>query len=214
MFDLLPESQSRAAVPRWGLVVALTLHAGVFGALVLRPSSKAQAEVPKPTEFVFPPSEPVIRRPAPVPTVPIIRPVVITAVPLPGPIPDIPVLPQPTIGEPGPIVLPEPLGPVESGTAPVLAERLQDPPVLLTAPVPEYPRRLREAGIQGLVIVETVVDTLGRVEPRSLRVVRADQADFEASAMASIRAALFRPARVLGRPVRVLVRVPVSFRLR
>ena len=212
MFDLLPESQSRAAVPRWGLIVALTLHAGVLGGLLLRPSSKARAEVPRATELLFPPPDPVPLRPVPVPTAPIIQ-QVITTVPLPGPIPDVPGLPQPTV-EPGPIVPPEPLGPVESGADPMRAELLQDPPVLLTAPVPEYPRRLREAGIQGQAIVEAVVDTLGRVESGSLRVVHADQADFEASALASIRAALFRPARVLGRPVRVLVRVPVSFRLR
>ena len=211
MFDLLPESQSRAAVPRWGLVVALTLHAGVLGGLLLRPSSKARAEVPI-ISMAWPEPEPVITRPESGLKPPIVQPIT-PIVPLPGPIPDVPGLPQPTV-EPGPIVLPEPLGPVESGADPVPAELLQDPPVLLTAPIPEYPRRLREAGIQGQVIVEAVVDTLGLVEPGSLRVVRADQADFEASALASIRAALFRPARVMGRPVRVLVRVPVSFRLR
>jgi len=211
MFDLLPESQSRAPVPRWGLVVALTLHAGVLGGLLLRPSSKARAEVPV-ISLAWPQPEPVIPRPGSRLTPPIVQPIT-PIVPLPGPIPDVPGLPQPTV-EPGPIVLPEPLGPVGSGTDPVPAELLQDPPVLLTAPIPEYPRRLREAGIQGQAIVEAVVDTLGLVEPGSLRVVRADQADFEASALASIRAALFRPARVMGRPVRVLVRVPVSFRLR
>jgi len=212
MFDLLPESQSRAPVPRWGLVVALTLHAGVLGGLLLRPSSKARAEVPI-ISMAWPEPEPVIPRPESGLKPPIVQPITPT-VPLPGPIENVPPLPTPTVGEPGPIVLPEPLGPVGSGTDPVPAELLQDPPVLLTAPIPEYPRRLREAGIQGQVIVEAVVDTLGLVEPGSLRVVRADQADFEASALASIRAALFRPARVMGRPVRVLVRVPVSFRLR
>ncbi|HEV8353280.1 MAG TPA: TonB family protein [bacterium] len=213
MFDLLPESQSRAVVPRWGLVVALTLHAGVFGGLLLLPSSKARAEVPIISTIAWPQPEPVIARPSSPPTLPIVHQLT-TIVPLPGPILNVPPVPTPTVGEPGPIVLTEPLGPAESGADPVSAELLQDPPVLLTAPVPEYPRRLREAGIQGQVIVEAVVDTLGRVESGSLRVVRADQVDFEASAVASIRAALFRPARVLGKPVRVLVRVPVSFRLR
>jgi periplasmic protein TonB len=212
MFDLLPESQSRAAVPRWGLVVALTLHAGVLGGLLLRPSSRARAEVPIISEIAWSQPEPVIpRRGSPLKP-PIVR-LITPTVPLPGPIPDVPGLPQPTV-EPGPIVLPESLGPVESAAEPVLAELLQDRPVLLTAPIPEYPRRLREAGIQGQAIVEAVVDTLGRVESGSLRVVHADHADFETSALASIRAALFRPARVMGRPVRVLVRVPVSFRLR
>lgn len=91
---------------------------------------------------------------------------------------------------------------------------VQDVPVLLQAPLPAYPPRMREAGIEGNVLVEVVVDTLGRAEAGSLRIVSSDHAEFSAPARASIAAALFRPARVFGRPVRVLVRVPVGFRLR
>lgn len=96
----------------------------------------------------------------------------------------------------------------------VPAALVQDLPELLTAPVPPYPALLREAGVAGLVVVQVVIDTTGRPEPASLRVVQSSNAGFDAAALATIRAALFRPGRVWGRAVRVLVRVPVEFRLR
>lgn len=91
---------------------------------------------------------------------------------------------------------------------------VEDRPELLAAPVPPYPALLREARVEGLVTIEVVVDTTGRAEPGSLRVVQSDNAGFNAAAVATIRGALFRPGRVWGRAVRVLVHVPVAFRLR
>jgi len=39
------------------------------------------------------------------------------------------------------------------------------------------------------------------------------QRAFEAPALSYVRRALFRPARVMGRSVRVLVRLPIDFRI-
>jgi hypothetical protein len=44
--------------------------------------------------------------------------------------------------------------------------------------------------------------------------MHSDHPAFEAPAIESLRGALFRPARVFGRAVRVLVQVPVVFVLR
>lgn len=85
--------------------------------------------------------------------------------------------------------------------------------MLLSAPPPVYPEPLRRAGIEGRVVVETVVDTLGRAEPGSLVVVESPAPGFAAPARAYVLRALFRPARVHGRAVRVPVRVPIEFRL-
>jgi len=63
------------------------------------------------------------------------------------------------------------------------------------------------------VIVTVVVDTLGLAENGSVRIVRSDNPGFDASALATVRGAQFRPARMYGRAVRVLVQVPVVFRL-
>jgi len=89
-----------------------------------------------------------------------------------------------------------------------------EPPLLLTAPVPAYPPSLRQAGIQGVVTVQTVIDTLGRAEPASLRVVNSPNPGFDGAALDCVRRALFRPGRVHGRAVRVLVNVPMQFTLR
>jgi len=99
-------------------------------------------------------------------------------------------------------------------SGPWSADRVEDAPVLLSAAPPVYPERLRRAGIEGRVVVEAVIDTMGRAERSSVRVVESAQLGFEGPARDYILRALFRPARVHGGPVRVLVRMPIDFRLR
>jgi protein TonB len=93
------------------------------------------------------------------------------------------------------------------------AARVDEPPVLLAGRAPAYPNVLRMAGITGSVVMRAVVDTLGQVEPASIVAVSSANRAFEASARAYILSAHFRPARVRGRAVRVLIQVPVDFRL-
>jgi len=97
--------------------------------------------------------------------------------------------------------------------APVDLSLVQERPELLAASQPVYPARLRETGVEGVVVVQLVVDTSGRAEPGSLRVMRSSNPGFDAAAVTAIRGALFRPGRVWGRAVRVLAQVPVAFRL-
>lgn len=92
-------------------------------------------------------------------------------------------------------------------------ELVEQPPELLSAPLPRYPDLLREARVQGIVVIEGVVDTLGRMERATLRVVSSPHPALSASAEASLVVAVFRPGRVWGRAVRVLVQVPVRFQL-
>ncbi|MGH7675628.1 MAG: energy transducer TonB, partial [Gemmatimonadales bacterium] len=94
-----------------------------------------------------------------------------------------------------------------------LAGAVDDPPELLSAPLPAYPELLRRAGITARVIVEAVVDTTGRAEAGSMRAIGDAHTAFQDAARESVRRALFRPARVRGQAVRALVRVPVEFRL-
>ena len=91
---------------------------------------------------------------------------------------------------------------------------VDEQPVLLAGPVPTYPDLLRQAGIQGRVVLAAVVDTLGRIEPRSFTVVSATHPGFVAPAQQALAASVFRPARMRGRAVRVRVHVPIDFRLR
>jgi len=86
-------------------------------------------------------------------------------------------------------------------------------PYLLTRPRLEYPSLLRAAGVEGVVMVEVIVDTTGAPEAGSLHVVSSTHAGFEAAARRVVLGARFRPGRWRGRPVRVLIRQPVEFRL-
>lgn len=87
-------------------------------------------------------------------------------------------------------------------------------PELLTGPLPTYPDLLRQAGIEGQVLLEAVVDSTGRVQAASISVVLATNPGFVEPARQALRRTLFRPARVNGRAVSMLVRVPFAFSIR
>jgi protein TonB len=89
----------------------------------------------------------------------------------------------------------------------------EEAPELRQTPELAYPPLLRQGGIEGTVLLEFVVDTAGRVEPRTVTVVSSPHPGFEPPAVDLARRAVFRPGRVGGRPVRVLVRMPVTFTL-
>jgi len=89
---------------------------------------------------------------------------------------------------------------------------VDNPPALLAGPPLVYPDVLRRAGTQGTVVVQAVIDTLGRAEPGSLA-LESSHAGFEAAARAYVLGAVFRPGRAHGRAVRVLVRLPIGFTL-
>jgi TonB family protein len=80
-----------------------------------------------------------------------------------------------------------------------------------TCRLPHYPESMRQAGIEGRVLLELVIDTLGRVEPGSVRVISSNHAPFEAPAIFTARSCSFRPGRIDGRAVRVRVQVPINF---
>jgi TonB family protein len=84
---------------------------------------------------------------------------------------------------------------------------------IVSAPPLDYSPALRQAGLQGRVTVQAVIDTLGHAEPASLKVIARPNTAFDQSARDYVLHAVFRPARVKGRAVRVLVTVPVDYRI-
>jgi len=90
-----------------------------------------------------------------------------------------------------------------------LASALRDAPVLRGGVRLVYPDSLRRRGIAGKVILEFVVDTLGRVEP-GIRVLDTADPLLVDPAMEMLRGARYTPGRVRGRPVRVLVRMGLN----
>src|SRR5712664_2518834 len=101
-----------------------------------------------------------------------------------------------------------------SATDQVYAEATVDErAAIVSAPPLEYPPALRQAGLQGRVTVQAVIDTLGRAEPASLKIIARPNTAFDQSARAYVLHTVFRPARIKGRAVRVLIRVPVDYRI-
>jgi protein TonB len=81
------------------------------------------------------------------------------------------------------------------------------------APTPRYPEALRAAGVEGEVNLEFVVDTSGRVEARSVRVISSTAEPFVVSVCDAVTATRYHPALVGGRRVRQLVRQGFVFSL-
>jgi TonB family protein len=94
----------------------------------------------------------------------------------------------------------------------VYAEALvEERPALLSAPAPVYPALLKQAGIQGRVILPAVIDTTGRVEPASVRILKSPHPGFDQPTKDWVLKALFRPARLQGRGVRVFINLLVDY---
>ncbi|HET7250193.1 MAG TPA: energy transducer TonB [Gemmatimonadales bacterium] len=104
-------------------------------------------------------------------------------------------------------------GIVPSSDAVLSVDVVQEKPERLAGPQPVYPPLLQQAQIEGQVMVEAIIDTLGHVEPTSLKVVQTANPGFNESAKQAVLHSLFRPARVYGKAVRVLIHIPMIFKI-
>ena len=105
-------------------------------------------------------------------------------------------------------------GMVPTGNEVFMEAIVEEKPAVLSGPTLQFPELLRQAQIQGRVLVQAIVDTLGRAEPNSVKVLQSPNPGFDQSAKSYVIKALFRPARVHGRAVRVLIQIPIDFRLK
>jgi len=76
----------------------------------------------------------------------------------------------------------------------------------------EYPKRARQAGIEGRVFVQFVVDEQGNVI--NPKVVRGIGGGCDEEAIKAVKAQKFRPGTQRGKPVKVRFSLPVMFQLR
>jgi TonB family protein len=90
---------------------------------------------------------------------------------------------------------------------------VEERPHFIAGPPVTYPAQLLLAGISGRVVVEAVIDTTGRVEEGSIRVIESTDPRFSEAAKSYAGGARFAPGRVAGRAVRVRFQIPVDFRL-
>ena len=76
---------------------------------------------------------------------------------------------------------------------------------------PRYPDMLRQAGVEGEVLAQFVVDTTGKAEPGSLKILKSSHDMFVQSVKNALPQMRFIPAEVGGRKVKQLVQQPFTF---
>lgn len=105
-----------------------------------------------------------------------------------------------------------PVGDVISGET-FTQDQVDDPVQYLSGADPVFPPALRAAGLGGRVTLQFVVGTDGRVEAASVKVMSSTNKAFEEPAIAAIRRARFKPAKMRGNPVRQLVQQAIAFEI-
>ena len=224
MFALI-ESDHRPAFGWSGKLTSLALHGGLV--LAAASLTRVEPEAPRPradTSIVWVTPQPRTSAPAPSPasfvpagiTVPRVIPPIVAPVITPGEIPPPGLMPV-TGWSFDTMATVRPGGPAGTVLSPETVRDLrvvEEAPVLVSHPPVRYTEALRLAGIEGRVMVETVLDTLGRAEPAATRVTRGALEPFDREAMAVVLASHYQPARVGGRAVRVRIAVPVNFQIR
>jgi TonB family protein len=78
---------------------------------------------------------------------------------------------------------------------------------------PVYPRDLLALGVEGMVQATYVVDTTGRVDTTTIKVVQSDDTRFSESVRTALSLMRFRPAKRAGRFVRQLCEQKFRFRI-
>ena len=225
MLRTLLETRRPASRDRGGAMLSVVVHAGVIAAAeAATATADAHIAPVRPTSVVFtasPSADPPVATATPthtgtsvstsaLPTVPAI------SVEVPSTLPDIGTV----IAEPQPSTVPwSPTGSTP-GSAPsgtpstgIWSEHTVEKPVIAIgdAPRPRYPELLRSAGVEGEVLAQFVVDTTGRVEAGSFRVLRSSHPLFSQAIERVIPLARFVPAEAGGRRVRQLVQQPFTF---
>lgn len=105
-------------------------------------------------------------------------------------------------------------GPIPDDLTQVFQEAVVDePPIRLSGPALQYPPLLRDAGIEGQVIIEVVIGVDGHPEADALRIISSTNKAFERPARDVVLGSVYRPGRMRGQPVRVLVRQPIMFQI-
>jgi protein TonB len=95
---------------------------------------------------------------------------------------------------------------------PIAYFKVERPPVLLRMPQPDYPEVCRAAGIEGRVVLHIVVGVNGAVDSVAVYLSSGNRM-LDESAVSAVRGAEFRAGVQRDRPVRVIMAVPVDFRL-
>jgi protein TonB len=231
MLGVLLESSARVQRRGGGMALSVVAHVALIGAATAATVHSATAKPEKPTVDLIhfkrppetkpvetpPPTTPVIAKFSSAPSLHVIDitpPQVVppTLPPInPGgtPTPDDFVISR---GGAGPSSGPPSLvgGPEESSTDWRGTEVLMH---ILAPAKPRYPESLRQAGVSGSVLVQFTVDTTGRVDAKSIKIMQSTHDLFSEAVRQSLGGMRFKPAEVNGKRVPALAQMPFEFQL-
>jgi protein TonB len=230
MLNVLLESRAPRARRARSTMVSALLHAALIaGAVALTMPGPVKATSAPDRDPVYitpppPPDRPVESRTSPRPSAPTESwqaPTISVPQFTPDSLPPIEVGPavppdEVVIGGPGvPTASPIGGGSMLGSGGSAVDEQLVDraPRLLGRAPEPSYPASLREAGVQGRVVVQFVVDTLGRAELAELQVIETPHPLFVDAIRSALARYRFSVGEAAGRKVRTRVQIPFDFTL-
>jgi protein TonB len=230
MLDVLLESKAQHTRRVGGTLASALVHGAIItGAVLLtvqRPYTTVKDTPPPVIHFL--PIEPQADAP------PAPRPATTPEAPANPNLPNIPILPiapvAPAVTQVGPtpitpgdlsvgtMVAPTgalggPTSPSGSGTEAIEARLVDKPPRVLRSENPRFPEALRARGQNGRIVVQFVVDTLGRAEMSEFKVVDATDPQLADPVRAVLPRFRFTPGEAAGRKVRTMVALPFDFTL-
>jgi len=231
MLGVLLESKARRQRRAAGATLSVVLHVAVIGAAVVGTVQGKSAPPEKPAAVfvqIAPPKQSVVRQPvhsAPATTMPRIpTDIVIRHIDAPTIVPkDLPPIDM-TGSIAGDSVV---IGGERGGAAASLGDKYgaeqandnRDWDVheilmhVLTPAKPRYPEALRSAGVDGHVLVQFAVDTTGRVDMASVKVLESTHDLFSRAVRDALGSFRFRPAEVGGHHVQALAQMPFEFHI-
>jgi protein TonB len=225
MFNTLLESKAKTQRSIGGSFVSVAMHATIIVLAIQATLHADQPKVQRETEIEYaevkkdepPPSKPVVQI-ASVAPIPKGFQTLTAPVNIPDVLPQIDLSQQPTDeldwvakGVPGgrnsgTVATPP------SGNQIYLESQVEKPVMPLQGSAsPRYPEVLKAAGIQGEVIAAFVVDTTGRADPASFKVVTATNDLFGAAVRTALPGMRFLPAEIGGKKVKQQVQQPFVF---
>ncbi len=202
---------------QWAIIAALVLHAGLF-AVEVRDRATEVPEIEPKEKAVFVVQQVKFKPPAPKPKREIPERLV-RRVPVPDPTPDDPEpirlveiqTPVFDVPESDPFFSIPDGPPVAPASRPLEIGGEVLPPVKITSSQPGYTEEARSARIQGVVILQAVIDRKGQVT--ELKPLKGLPMGLTESALATVQQWKFRPATLNGKPVPVFFNFTISFSL-
>ena len=232
MLNVLLESKAQHTRRVGGTLASALIHGAVIAAAVVltvqRPHVLPKLDPPEIYHDIWPtpptPPTPTEPRPATSHERPAPSPVLSTPIPVVDVVPNTitPVDPNVTPittdnvrvgpGLPsGPAV--GPANPAGPGTEAIEARYVEKPPRVLRSENPRFPDALRARGLGGRVVVQFVVDTLGRAEMSEFKIVDATDSLLGDAVRAVLPRFRFTPGEAAGHKVRTMVALPFDFTL-